>query len=208
MLFSAARSLVLRSVNSALPTTSVAMRSMSGFASLSPRSLDEILKRDLISNEPADRMEQIWLQYHETSRSAIGYTIGSAEHDIISQRMKDCPLFIWPVFKENDEDHFVLLSQMQDKFVLCTFLEEYKRSPDTASPWITVAVYDDFCKEKNMALVRGDFTPNLTKAEGDTTSRMILHGYHDDEAFKHIHNFNKQPDQFDYNNFLTFFKSF
>ena len=138
---------------------------------------------------------------------AIGYTIGSAEHDIISQRMKDCPLFIWPVFKENDEDHFVLLSQMQDKFVLCTFLEEYKRSPDTASPWITVAVYDDFCKEKNMALVRGDFTPNLTKAEGDTTSRMILHGYHDDEAFKHIHNFNKQPDQFDYNNFLTFFKS-
>lgn len=180
---------------------------MSGFASLSPRSLDEIVKRDLISNEPADAMEKIWMQYHAESRSAVGFTLHGEHQKIIAQRMKESPMCIWPVFKSCDNDeHFVILSQQQDSFILCTYLEEYKRNPDTASPWLCVAVFDDFVEDKSMALVRGDFTPNLNKVEGELTSRLILHGYFDDEGYEFVKAFNKTPESFDYNKFMDFFK--
>ena len=181
-------------------------RSMSGFASLSPRSLDEIVKRELISNEPADRMEEIWLQYHVESKSAAGFTLHADHQKVIADRMKESPMCIWPVFKSNSDEHFILLSQQQDTFVLCTYLEEYKRSPDTASPWLCVAVFDDFVETKKMALVRGDFTPNLNKAEGDLTSRLILHGYYDDAGYEFVRAFNKTPETFDYDAFMEFFR--
>ena len=183
----------------------VRSRAMSGFSSLTPRSLDDIVKRDLLVEESVDRLKQIWLQYHDSSNSAVGFTIDASAQSLITERMKECPMCIWPVFKSGD-DHFILLSQLQDTFVLCTYLEEFKRDPATASPWLTLAVYDEFCQDKEVALVRGDFTPNLTKAEGDLTSRLILHAYHDDAAFEYIRTFSQNPAEFDYAKYLEFFK--
>ena len=57
-----------------------------------------------------------------------------------------------------------------------------------------------------VALVRGDFTPNLTKAEGDLIIRLILHAYHDDEAYEHVKTFSENSAAFDYTKYLKFFK--
>ena len=109
--------------------------------------------------------------------------------------------------KEADHAETTAANLPEDKLAgLCTYLEEYKRNPDTASPWLCVAVFDDFVEDKSMALVRGDFTPNLSKVEGELTSRLILHGYFDDEGYEFVEAFNKTPESFDYNKFIEFFK--
>lgn len=183
-------------------TTRSTIRSMSGFNSLTPRSLDDILKRDLIANEPKDRMKHVWEEYHRTSASAVGFTLNGMDMIRIASRMDECPMCVWPVFKGKSEtDHFMLVSQMQDKFVFCTYLEDYKVDPATASPWICLAMYDDFCSDKDLALIRSDFTPNLTKDEADILVRMIMHAYHDQESYDYIKKFNQSPSEFHFENF-------
>jgi hypothetical protein len=178
---------------------------MSGFSSMSPENLNMIVKLNIFAQEPPERVDAIWQEYHKKSLSATGFTLHAADHVEITARMKECPMFIWPVFK-NEDEHVIMLSQKQGKFVFCTYLEDYKRNPETAAPWISLAMYDDLCATKAMALIRGDFTPNMTKEEGEILSRMILFGYHDEAAHKHIMAFNKAPATFDFAAYLEFFK--
>lgn len=37
------------------------------------------------------------------------------------------------------------------------------RDPTAASPWFSIVVYPDLVRDKDLALVRGDFLPNLQK---------------------------------------------
>jgi hypothetical protein len=181
-------------------------RSLSGFSSLSPRSLDEILKRDLIANESREKIVTIWEEYHNQSNSSVGFTIKGMDMILIASRMAECSMCIWPVYK-NETDHFMLLSQFQDKFVLCTYLEEYKTNPGGASPWMSLAMFDEFCSDKDLSLIRGDFTPNLTKAEGDTICRMIMHAYHNNESYEFIKKFNQKPSEFNFEEYLNHFSN-
>ncbi len=182
------------------------IRFMSGFSSMSPANLNDIVKTKLISKEPADRIETIWQEYHKKPLGATGFTLRAEDQKAIAARMKECKMFIWPVFKKGDEN-VILLSQVQDKFVFCTYLEDYKRNPNTASPWLSLTIYEDMCTTKGIALVRGDFTPNLTKLEGEVLSKMILHGYHDETAYKHLLTFNKNPASFNFDDYMKFFKN-
>lgn len=47
------------------------------------------------------------------------------------------PMFVLPVQREGG--HFVLLSQVQDRHCLFTYLEDFKRNPATAQPYMTGA---------------------------------------------------------------------
>jgi len=180
-------------------------RCMSGFSSMSPEELNTIVKLNVFTQETPERVDTIWQEYHKKSLAATGFTLHAPDHVAITERMKQCPMFIWPVFKK-DNEHVIMLSQKQGKFVFCTYLEDYKRNPETAGPWLSLAMYDDMCASKGMALIRGDFTPNLTKIEGEILSRMILFGYHDEAAYKHVHAFNKTPATFNFEEYLSAFK--
>jgi len=178
---------------------------MSGFSSMSPEQLNTIVKLNVFAQETPERVNSIWREYHKKSLAATGFTLHAPDHVVITERMKQCPMFIWPVYK-NENDNVIILSQKQGKFVFCTYLEDYKLNPETAAPWMSLAMYDDMCASKGMALIRGDFTPNLTKTEGEILSRMILFGYHDDAAYKHVQAFNKTPASFDFEAYMSAFK--
>ena len=91
---------------------------MSGFSSLSPVSFTEIVKKELIQEEPTDRVKEIWETYHQKSRSAVGLTLPAKDYKVVQERIKESPLFIWPLFKdENKESHVILISQLQTKFM-------------------------------------------------------------------------------------------
>lgn len=187
------------------------MRRMSGFSSLSARTLNEIVKIDLFKNEATERVKTIWEEYHAKSGTSIGLTLSATDHDIIKKRMQDCPMFIWPIYKDDvagseKDAHIMMISQLLDNYIVCTYLEEYKRNPATTSPWMSMALYNDLCVDKELALVRSDFTANITRKEGNILSKMILYGYHDEKAYEFVHTFNKNPTQFNFEEFQIFFR--
>ena len=181
----------------------------SGFSPLSPVSLDEVMKLEMINDESPDRLKTIWTEYHLTKATSLGYTISDEENQKIIERLKESPIFIHPVFKDEIGDtHIIMLSQMLEKYTMFTYLEEYKQNPDAATQWASLKIFDEFASSKGLALVRGDLSPQLTRAEGDQLTRSMLHVYLDNDAYsQYVKVFNHAPGQFNFQGYVDFMKS-
>ena len=68
--------------------------------------------------------------------------------------------FIYPIFREGG--YFMLLSEFQDSCFLFTFLEDYRKNPKAANPWMSLTLYDEFLVDKDLGLLRGDVGAQLT----------------------------------------------
>ena len=77
--------------------------SSSGFSPLSPMSLDEVMKKDMIIGESPDRLKVIWTEYHNTKTTSVGHTISDEENQKMIERLKESPIFIHPVFKDETQ---------------------------------------------------------------------------------------------------------
>jgi ATP synthase mitochondrial F1 complex assembly factor 1 len=188
------------------PLSLITRRSLSeGFSPLSPMSLQEVMKKDMIENETTDRLKTIWTEYHHTKATSVGLTITQDENEKIAARLRESPMFIFPVFKDDKGGNLILLSQMLEKFVMYTYLEEYKQNPQAASQWASLIIYDDFVESKGLALVRGDMSPQMVREEGDVLTRCTLHAYLDDDAYaKFVKAFNHTPDAFDFQAYFAY----
>lgn len=69
--------------------------------------------------------------------------------------------FIFPVYR--DSGYMMVISQFQDMCFLLTYLEEYRKNPAAANPWMSVTLYDEFIPDKGIGLLRGDVSNQLTK---------------------------------------------
>ena len=108
-----------------------------------------------------------------------------------------------PVFR--DEGFFILLSQFQDPchFLLC-YLEDYKMDPARANPLLTFSAFDDFATSKDITLVRADIiNQGLEDDEGYKVVKQLMDMYLNDDDYATVHAFNKQPDSFDFDDFVS-----
>jgi len=182
---------------------------------MSPPSLTSIVDIDKLSREDSGTIESIWISYHndddtdsttkKKSAMASALVLNKEDAGIIKVRAKMSPLFIVPVFKESSDSFLLLLSQYQDKhgFIL-TYLEEYKRNPETASPWMSLMMYSDLETSKGITLLRSDFTPNVTKKENSIVSQILVDVYRTQDMFDaHVHTFNKEPSKFDFDKYMA-----
>jgi ATP synthase F1 complex assembly factor 1 len=103
------------------------------------------------------------------------------------------------VFK-GDGKFFVLLAEWQDKHCIFTFLDDYKRNPGRAEPYLSVSLFDDFLARKQLVLVRGDFSGHLTKADATHLLTLLRFFYFQEPRW--VETFNKDAAAFDFNALL------
>lgn len=48
---------------------------------------------------------------------------------------------------------------------MCTYLEEFKRDPAGALPYVTYTMFGDMLEKKRVALVRGEVSNQMTVGE-------------------------------------------
>ena len=58
-----------------------------------------------------------------------------AEFAGIAERKRRCPRFLYPV-RKGAGAFFTLYAEWQDNFCIFTFLDDYRRNPATAQPWL------------------------------------------------------------------------
>ena len=93
------------------------------------------------------------------------------------------PLILWVA-----GGHFIVISQVQEKSILYTYLEDYKQNPAGATPYLVVTMYDELSSDSDIVLVRGDITPlALDQSESrqllDLTKTFYLERANDVAAF-------------------------
>ena len=164
------------------------------FSYPAPRTLDEVVKIDLLQEETPDRVRDIWDEYHLTKEDVVGQAWTADEYSAFTNTARDAPMFVFPI--QRSDGQFVMLSQVQEKHCLLTFLDEYKLDPLGAAPWMSVTFYDDLAEDKGLVLVRGDVSvPKLTRPEGLHLIQLLKTFYL--EQTEMVDCFNNRPAEFD-----------
>jgi ATP synthase F1 complex assembly factor 1 len=147
--------------------TTTTFGSGGGFSFPSPRSLQSIVKLEELMQETPSNVRRIWQEYHEDKADGVASVLNVEEFQRLVQRAKDCPFFVFPVYRVNKETKdvgfFTMLAQFQDTCFLLTTLDAYRENPSQAPPCMTISLFDDLVQSKELALLRGDVANVLEK---------------------------------------------
>lgn len=176
------------------------MKYLPGFSFPAPRKLDQIVKLQLMERESTSKIKQVWNDFHDRRLDSVATVWTQAEFQGIAERKRRCPRFVYPVLK-GDGKYFSLVAEWQDNFCIFTFLDDYKRNPSGAEPYLSVALYDDLLERKQLVLVRGDFSGHLTKRDAAHMLNLMRVFYFQEP--KWVETFNRDPREFDWTAFVA-----
>ncbi|KAH7467193.1 hypothetical protein KRP22_013005 [Phytophthora ramorum] len=195
---------LLSSRNALKPRAFASTKTASGFSYPGARSLEQLVKLELLENEQAPQIRSIWEDFHAGKDDAVATTLSADEFQSLVKRAEAAPYFIFPVYRQ--EGFFNMLCQFQQSCFLITYLEAFKENPSAAPPCVAVSLYDDLLAEKELALVRADVINMLDKKESQLLLNQMLASYQDDKLYEHVDKFNNQPDKFDFEGFRLMLK--
>ena len=112
------------------------------------------------------------------------------------QNAQASPMFVLPVPKDNG--YFMLLCQNQQKSFVCTYLEDFKKNPLGANPYLVLTLFDELVRVKQLALLRGDVIFQMTQDEGAVVMNQLLDSYLIDSEYEKVRQFNHDPHRFDF----------
>ena len=169
--------------------------------------LQSLVKLELLSAEPADRVKEIWTEHHKGLDAAVGMVVHPDALDRIIERGRRAPHFVFPVFRGGGFVNLVSNSLPEDQRAMFANLEDFRANPAMAESYLTLAFYADLVETKGVALVRGDFSPAMEKAEAEYLLNSYLHFYTSDVSFDWVDSFDNRPADFDFDKYLDFYKS-
>eukprot|EP00347_Sterkiella_histriomuscorum_P019289 403342215 len=161
-----------------------------------PRKLREIVRISLFEKEQPSKIEEVWNDYHNAKPHVVSKVITTQHYMQLLSNGQHSPMFIYPVPKE--AGYFMLLSQNQQKSFIFTYLEDFKKNPLAANPYLVLTCFDELVRSKGIALIRGDVIGQLTKDEGETIMNKLLNSYLIDSQYERVKQFNHTPQQFNY----------
>ena len=159
------------------------------------RKLDDIVKVDLLECEPAPIVKRIWEDYHKGTEQSWGITLDAPTYETMRGRLAESPMFIAPVTR--GKGFFTMAMQAKEKSLCFTFLEEFKKRPETAVPWLFATVHDDLVHSKGLALLRADFLPHVISKEESATAISRLISVYTTDKYDRAWIFNHAPHRFD-----------
>lgn len=161
------------------------------------RRLDEVVKLPLLRLESTENVKVIWETQHvHETEGAVGTAYTKREFETFKHRSHKHPMFVLPVRREGG--YMTMLTQFQGNACLFTYLEDYKKNPQSALPWLAIHLFDDLMDTHSICLARGEFSkPHLTKPEANRLMSLLHRFYINDDHYKLVAQFNDSPNLFD-----------
>lgn len=75
-------------------------------------------------------------------------------------------------------------------------MEDFKKNPLRANPFLVITCFDELVRTKGIALVRGDVIGQLNKEEAGTVLEQLFSSYLVESKFLRVKEFNHTPQQF------------
>ena len=71
------------------------------FSYPAPRTLNEVVKLDLLASEDPARVQEIWDEYHAAQEDAVGETWSAEDFAQFRARASDAAMFVYPVERDD-----------------------------------------------------------------------------------------------------------
>ena len=163
-----------------------------------PRKLREIIKLSLVEKETPNTIKTIWGDYHANRSQNVSAVISSSQYITLYKRLKESPIFLFPLKRESG--YFFMVSQSQEKSNLFTGLEDFKKRKENSVPYFILTLFDELVLQKGIVLIRGDIIDNLIiKQEASLLLKSFLEYYIETGLYQDsVHCFNHQPSKFNH----------
>lgn len=167
-----------------------------------PKSLDQIIKMNLIEKETPQAIEQIWNDFHYLTIDVVSKVIPYQQYQLFFSRITTCPWFVLPVFKNIGYMNMVV--QAQREYILFTSMREFKQRESMASPYLSLSHFTDLVQTKGIVLMRAEVnTTHLNKGEANDLVKFLYEFYLRDDLYRqYVEVFNKQPNSFNFDNLM------
>ncbi|XP_041358746.1 ATP synthase mitochondrial F1 complex assembly factor 1-like [Gigantopelta aegis] len=169
--------------------------------SVKPKTLDSILKIDLVKDKSPAELEQLWKEYH-SKKDCIYSVVKEEDYVNLITKSQIAPVFIYPLPREDGYEF--LLSQISGNEVYFTPLAMYQKLKENAPPCLTLIHYTEFQKEKGIVLMNGQYDSsqlNLQEALS-LVNQMALYYGPGTAKFNLVWQFNHTPDKFNYQDLI------
>ncbi|KAJ1941654.1 hypothetical protein GGF37_003451 [Kickxella alabastrina] len=171
----------------------------------STKTLDQIMRIELLENNTAEEISDIWNKYHAT-RDTISAVIPTSTYTDLLQVARKNPIFIIPLpRKEGVEFYFLQFEHHQVHF---TSLIEYKTNTVNARPYLTLTHYTDLMQGKGVVLMRGEMDGEQRFLDVQNAQYLALQmqqfyvtGGPEKRAL--LEKFNQRPEEFDYQELMS-----
>ena len=125
-------------------------------------SLDDIVNLELFQQLDSEDIQKMWREYH-ASKDVICAVVPATTYDIIRSRSSECPLFIYPVPRDDGYEFFV--SQFRGHQCGFVSLGEYKQRQEYAQPCMIMTFYPELVESKDIVLMRGEVNTDLSDVQ-------------------------------------------
>ena len=183
-----------------------------------PRSLHDCAKIPLMNKLSPVELSNVWTQQYLSNPRVHSESMTASDYDQLSANLARSTMFLSPCrvattskspllilpsttkTSSSTTSTILLVSQLQDKMVMFTYLEQYRANAANAPPYLIVGFYEDFKNEKDKVLMRMDVVaPDIEKVHAINVwsffKEMYLTKYHEVEKFNH------KPQEFDFDEF-------
>ncbi|ORX69166.1 ATP11-domain-containing protein [Linderina pennispora] len=168
------------------------------------KSLDEIMRTDLLADKASEEVGHIWNQYHATKDTISAAIPASTYKDLLKTASKN-PLFVIPLPREEGVEFFFM--QFDYHQVYFTSLLEYKTNTINARPYLTLTHYTDLMDSKGVVLMRGELDDKSKMIDTSNAQYLALQMQQfyvtgGEEKRRILEKFNHKPEEFDYNELM------
>lgn len=161
------------------------------------RSLDDVVKVNLLKHKTTQEITEIWLKHHSTVRDTIAIVIPAEVYKLILVTSADHPTFLLPLPREHGYEFFV--SQVWGNEFHLTPLINFQAFKENAPECLTLSHFIDLSQDKGIVLMQGEFNNEVLNISEAMCLANQLHRYYgeiDPKRHMLLRRFTNAPSEF------------
>ncbi|XP_077981740.1 ATP synthase mitochondrial F1 complex assembly factor 1-like [Glandiceps talaboti] len=171
--------------------------SMSSSSSRSTqKTLDSVMKLELIQDKTTEEITQIWKDYH-SQKDCIAAAIPSRNYEKIHERSQKYPMFLYLLPRK--QGYEFILGQFDNHNCHFTSLINYQAYGENSPVLLTMIHYTELQKNKGIVLMQGELDTNtlqVHEAQFLGNQIQMYYGSDDQSKLNLLDNFNNHPENF------------
>ncbi|XP_077391276.1 zinc finger CCCH domain-containing protein 3 isoform X2 [Festucalex cinctus] len=160
------------------------------------KSLDSILKLELIQDKTGDEIAQLWTKYF-SSKDTISAVIPRRTYELVATRAKSCPTFLFALPQKEGYEFFV--GQWSGHQLHFTSLINIQTHGENAPSQLILHHFVDLMEAKDVVLMTAQLDHKfITACEAQCLANQVqlFYGSEREETFDLVETFNRRPADF------------
>ncbi|KAM6962493.1 ATP synthase mitochondrial F1 complex assembly factor 1 [Aplochiton taeniatus] len=160
------------------------------------KTLGSILNLDKIQNNSGAEIGELWMTFY-ASKDTISAVIPAHIFQIISNRAKTCPSFLYALPQKEGYEFF--LGQWAGQEIHFTSLINVQTMGENAPSQLILYHYSELQKDKNIVLMTAEMDTKFVtvhQAQCLANQVQLFYGSQRQETFQLVENFNHKPSDF------------